>query len=427
MVQLLSEALKWIAVVGGLLGILVYVVKVTRTLTESQFKVKQESLEEQNKQLNSRVSDLEGKNKDLIEAIATSRIIGRGALTKKSEIDDDLDAAMRDLQATAGSILVPEPVLKATNFVFVSIHGPAASQLRKTRVPLSKGIAGLVYSQGKGMNATDPYRDGRFFGAVDQKTEFLTKNLLCTPLHHQGHVIGVLQFLNKEQGAFDDADLRSANRFSESLAPKVAAFIGYPENFEILGISTESTAKDGAVLFCDLTASALLFESLNTSLCIDLINDYLEKISDIALHHGGTVDKYLGDGAMFRFNVPKSIVDPAAQAVDAAVEMAREFDKIKRGWLNFGLPGERIFTRSGIAFGPLHEAIVGHSQYRQLTVLGEPVNVASYLCEFADRAKNTVLIDESSKKSLDGSRSLNELVVTGKNNTVKLKCYEVVA
>jgi class 3 adenylate cyclase len=128
---------------------------------------------------------------------------------------------------------------------------------------------------------------------------------------------------------------------------------------------------------------------------------------------------------MFRFNVPRTPTHHVEQAVNSAVEIAREFDRIKKGWLNFGLPGERIFTRSGIAYGPLHEAIVGHPQSHQLTVLGEPVNMASYLCELGDRTRNALLIDDSCRRVIEGSFPMKEITLSGKNGGVKLKCYEI--
>jgi adenylate cyclase len=131
------------------------------------------------------------------------------------------------------------------------------------------------------------------------------------------------------------------------------------------------------------------------------MNSYLERNSDIVMKHGGTVDKFLGDGAMFRFNVPLQIRDHRVRAIQAAVEMKNDFENLKASWLNAGIPASSLQTRIGVASGPLHEAIMGHPQYQSLTVMGEPVVIAANLCGGAARDRSIILTDENSLRGLD--------------------------
>jgi class 3 adenylate cyclase len=122
------------------------------------------------------------------------------------------------------------------------------------------------------------------------------------------------------------------------------------------------------------------------------------------------VDKYIGDGVMLRFNVPRPIAgDHAAQAVEAACEMCRDFAALKEGWRTFALPVEPLFARVGIACGPVHEAVVGHPQYQQVTVLGDAVNRAANLCESAPRDRNTVLLDDEVSARVGSAFALSEV------------------
>ncbi|XP_042897333.1 probable 3',5'-cyclic phosphodiesterase pde-5 isoform X3 [Parasteatoda tepidariorum] len=74
------------------------------------------------------------------------------------------------------------------------------------RFPIGKGIAGYVAMTGESLNISDAYNDKRFNRSVDQRTGYNTKNLLCMPIFTRGNVIGVVQMVNKSDGAFTKDD-----------------------------------------------------------------------------------------------------------------------------------------------------------------------------------------------------------------------------
>jgi class 3 adenylate cyclase len=309
---------------------------------------------------------------------------------------------MKALQATASSILVPLPAPEPTNLVFLSIHGPAAQKLRRATISIKKGIAGYVFSNGRPYLALDTGHDKQFYKGIDTISNYTTLDVLCVPVGDGHRVLGVMQFLNKAGGAkFDERDLVVAERFAKSVAPKLADFAGEPHNFELLGFSAEQSDKDGTILFCDLTASSLLIDTMDFTSAISLMNTYLERTCDVVLRANGTIDKFLGDGAMLRFNVPHPVPDYKRQAVRAALEMRDEFEILKQGWLEAGLPVRELYTRIGVSSGRLREAIVGHPQYQSMTVMGEPVITASSLCAGAPRDRNVILIDGETLSGLE--------------------------
>jgi len=65
------------------------------------------------------------------------------------------------------------------------------------RIPLRKGIAGHVATSGEIVNIKDCYQDKRFNKAVDRKTGYRTRSMLCMPIVADTEVIGVLQLINK--------------------------------------------------------------------------------------------------------------------------------------------------------------------------------------------------------------------------------------
>mmetsp|Transcript_353 Transcript_353/g.844 ORF Transcript_353/g.844 Transcript_353/m.844 type:complete len:475 (+) Transcript_353:129-1553(+) len=79
------------------------------------------------------------------------------------------------------------------------------------RIPMDKGIAGNVATTGKAKNIYDAYEDPQFNQAIDKKSGYRTKAILCMPIKSGDTVIGVIQLINKldSAGVFteDDEDI----------------------------------------------------------------------------------------------------------------------------------------------------------------------------------------------------------------------------
>jgi adenylate cyclase len=75
------------------------------------------------------------------------------------------------------------------------------------RISAKKGIAGYVASTGETLNIPNAYEDPRFDPSTDQRTGYLTRNILCMPVFNStGDLIGVSQLINKHQGGFTPSD-----------------------------------------------------------------------------------------------------------------------------------------------------------------------------------------------------------------------------
>jgi class 3 adenylate cyclase len=414
----------WVAVVGGIVGIVVAIIGYTKFVAQAPLEAERAQLqgelkrkdeviaklkEEKEKQLaeakQENEQELQNKERDLAQLQDEFNALyqdfmnlksGRSAAIIRREIDSAMARARRSLGATGSSVFVPGPLPSSRTFVFLSIFGPAASKLRKTKLPIDRGIVGLVYKTGQPHNSWEPYQEKEFLQAVDRVGGHLTRSILSAPIKYQGKAIGVVQFLNKvDNRKFDGDDENAAVHLAEDLAPKVYEFLSDPANFEILGLSAEK-GQEASVLFCDLTASSTLLEVMNPSNVIDLLNEYLERQATIAFRHGATLDKYLGDGAMFAFDarrIPRD-GDHATTAVKAAVQMQMDFRTLKRGWLELGMRVEHLHNRVGIACGTVLMPVMGHPQFQQVTVFGETVGRAAHLCDVAPRDRSVILIDQ---------------------------------
>ena len=87
------------------------------------------------------------------------------------------------------------------------------------RVPADRGIVGECAKTRKVINVPDCYADPRFNQEVDQKTGYRTRCLMAVPLvGHDDSLEGVLQVLNKQDGAFTDEDVRVARALAAQCA-----------------------------------------------------------------------------------------------------------------------------------------------------------------------------------------------------------------
>ena len=90
---------------------------------------------------------------------------------------------------------------------------------REIRILNTKGVAGWVFSKNEGVIIHDAYKDERFNKAVDVRTGFRTKSILCAPLRTvAGEEIGVSQILNKIDGEFTEDDLELLLAMTEQAA-----------------------------------------------------------------------------------------------------------------------------------------------------------------------------------------------------------------
>src|SRR2546428_3281131 len=129
-------------------------------------------------------------------------------------------------------------------------------------------------------------------------------------------------------------------------------------SFAAVPAGAKEQRKTVTVLFCDLTGSTALGETLDPERLRALLARYFERMKTIVEWHGGSVGKFIGDAVMAVFGVPVLHEDDALRAVRSAVEMRDALPEL-------GLQG-----RIGVMTG---EVVTG-TEERLAT--GDAVNVA---------------------------------------------------
>jgi adenylate cyclase len=95
----------------------------------------------------------------------------------------------------------------------------AGLETKEIRFPSDAGIAGAVFTSGETINIKDAYKDDRFNQAVDKKTGYRTRSILCIQIRNKtNEAIGVVQVLNKMKDSFNEIDEKRLRAFSAKAA-----------------------------------------------------------------------------------------------------------------------------------------------------------------------------------------------------------------
>jgi len=143
----------------------------------------------------------------------------------------------------------------------------------------------------------------------------------------------------------------------------------------------KSNRKKLTMFFSDIVGFTSISDELESEEITNLLNFYLNEMSDIALEYGGTIDKYIGDGLMIFFGDPDTlgVEEDAKKCVEMAVSMQKKMNELTGYWgKTFGLKKE-LQVRMGINTGFCTVGNFGSNDRLDYTAVGSAVNLASRL------------------------------------------------
>ena len=166
-------------------------------------------------------------------------------------------------------------------------------------------------------------------------------------------------------------------QFEKYLDPRqVAILVKNPEKLKLGG-----ERKEMSFLFMDIVGFTPISEYYKNNDdpegLVNVINDYLNRMSKIVLKNGGTIDKYMGDCIMAFWNAPLDCPNHAEMAVKTSIECAEETDRIKKEFKEKGLPDINI--GSGVNTGTCIVGNMGSEMRLDYSVIGDSVNLAARL------------------------------------------------
>ncbi|MEM7182084.1 MAG: adenylate/guanylate cyclase domain-containing protein [Spirochaetota bacterium] len=140
-------------------------------------------------------------------------------------------------------------------------------------------------------------------------------------------------------------------------------------------ISLGGELEEASILFCDLRDFTTLSENHSPELVVELLNQYFEKMSECISREGGMVNKYIGDAIMAIFNVPIKLELHCDHALNAAIAMRQELEKLNQTFVEQGFP--KIANGIGLHTGKVIAGNIGSKSRMEYTVMGDTVNATS--------------------------------------------------
>lgn len=313
------------------------------------------------------------------------------------------------------------------------------------KLTVSRTITQKVMREGVALLSQDAKTDEQFLGAESIVSQGV-RSTICAPLITESGVHGVVYADRLDPfAAFtpDHLELISAVAAQTALTVEtvkahkrlareevaranysrfmpeyvVKQLLNDPGSFRLGGVNQTVT-----VLFADIRGFTALSERENPERVVSLLNRYFSAMSEIIFAHGGTLDKYIGDGLMAIFGAPTATPDDALNAVKAAVAMQKRLASLNQELLIEGfLP---ISIGIGLHTGEATIGYVGSNKRSEYTAIGDTVNLASRL--ESNALGGQVLLSDATAKACGGLLPLKQQQpITVKNRTQAVELFEV--
>ena len=267
-------------------------------------------------------------------------------------------------------------------------------------ITISRTILNKVLGERVALLSQDAAADAQLAHAKSIVSQGV-RSTICAPLVTESGVLGVIYADRLDPAAVftrDDLEFISAlasqtavavesARAHERLAREEVARANYsrflpeyvvrqmldsPESFKLGGTNQTVT-----VLFADVRGFTRLSEHAPPERVVQLLNRYFTAMTEIIFAHGGTLDKFIGDGLMALFGAPSVTPRDAANALTAAVAMQRQMESLNADLRAAGLI--EIGVGIGLHTGEATVGYIGSERRSEYTAIGDTVNLASRL------------------------------------------------
>jgi class 3 adenylate cyclase/HAMP domain-containing protein len=284
-----------------------------------------------------------------------------------------------------------------------------------------QGVAGRVWQSGKPF-VVNNY--GNWEGRIPRGIhDGFIREVIGVPLKSGQQVVGVLgmAYDNNSHGNFGDEEVRLLTRFAElaslsldnarlyaaaqearrrseeanervleqnrmleSLSNKLSKYLS-PQVYASIftgsqKVEISAKRKKLTVFFSDIAGFTETADKLESEDLTQLLNHYLTEMSQIALAHGATIDKYVGDAIVIFYGDPESrgVREDALACVRMAVAMRARMSELEKVWRDSGIENP-LKCRMGINTGYCTVGNFGSEDRMDYTIIGGGVNLAARL------------------------------------------------
>lgn len=259
---------------------------------------------------------------------------------------------------------------------------------------------------------------GVFALHIGLNTWFYRSHALALPLASVLLMTGLMFLLHMSLGYLLESRAKRelAQLFGTYVPPElVKQMLRSPERYGMKASTRELT-----VMFCDMRGFTSLAEALEPTALQALLNDLFSRLTRIIRTHQGTIDKYMGDCVMAFWGAPVSMAEHASLAVQTALDMAGEMqrvnaERVARGQAPLGVG-------IGLNTGQMCVGDMGSDVRRSYTVVGDAVNLGARLEGLSRLYGVDVVASENTRRQADGFiwQELDRVRVKGKAQAVSI-------
>ncbi len=178
------------------------------------------------------------------------------------------------------------------------------------------------------------------------------------------------------------------------------------------------------VMFTDVEGFTRISEATDSDVLVAQLTEYFNVAAQVIARHGGTLDKFIGDGIMVLWGAPVDLDDAEYKACVAALELHAELDALNARWAERGL--EAFQTRIGIHTGMAVVGVLGSNDRLSYTAFGDTINVASRIEGINKELGTRLLVSQATFDGLRGrlrARRIEAVELRGRQT--RLVLYEL--
>jgi len=144
------------------------------------------------------------------------------------------------------------------------------------------------------------------------------------------------------------------------------------------------------IIIADLRGFTSMADKVSSANIVDMLNEFFGVMVEIIDQHGGYINKFMGDSIFAFFEDTRGVQNSVLNVLHCAIEMQIAMDKVNLKSAELGL--DNLYMGIGINTGDAVGSVLGSSIYREYTMIGTTVNLASRIEAYTLRGQ--ILISE---------------------------------